>query len=175
MKKGLSKVIILLIAVIVVLLIAGTITKKNKADNISDRISTLPEFTLPAMDGSIFNSTEISEGPLLVTYFHPECEHCQYEIASLVKSNIPGSGTRILLISYVSSKKIRSFMQQYNVNNDNVFTVLSDTAFIFSELFRTDVIPSNFIYNKDLKLVKTLRGETTIETITKYLQSGNQY
>jgi hypothetical protein len=53
--------------------------------------------------------------------------------------------------------------------------VLSDTAFIFSELFRTDVIPSNFIYNKDLKLVKALRGETTIETITKYLQSDNQY
>jgi len=160
---------------LVVLLIAGTITKKNKAENISDRISTLPEFTLPSMDGSIFNSSEISVGPLLVTYFDPECEHCQYEISSLVKSKIPGSGTRILLISYVSSKEIRSFMQQFNVNNDNVFTVLLDTTFIFSELFRTDVIPSNFIYNKDLKLVKTLRGETTIETITKYLQSGNQY
>jgi peroxiredoxin len=175
MKKGLAKVIILLMLALVVLLIAGTITKKNKADDIRDRISTLPEFTLPAIDGSIFNSGEISEGPLLITYFHPECEHCQYEISSLCKSNIPGSGTRILLISYVSSKKIRSFMQQFNVNNDNVFTVLVDTTFIFSELFRTNVIPSNFIYNKDLKLVKTLKGETTIEAITKYLQNGNQY
>jgi hypothetical protein len=51
--------------------------------------------------------------------------------------------------------------------------VLSDTAFVFSELFRTDVIPTNFIYDEDLKLIKILKGETTIETITKYLQYGN--
>jgi peroxiredoxin len=175
MKKGLAKAVVSLITVLVILLIAGIITKKNKADDIRERIRTLPDFTLPAVDGSIFNSSEITEGPLLVTYFHPECEHCQYEISSLFQSNIPSSGVKILLISNESSKKIRSFMQQFNVNNDTVFTVLSDTAFVFSELFRTDVIPSNFIYNEDLRLVKILKGETTIETITKYLQSGNQY
>ena len=175
MKKGLAKVLILFIAVIVTLLIAGIITKKNKADEIRERISSLPFFTLPEIDGSIFNSREISEGPLLVMYFNPECQHCQYEISSLVQSNIPGSGVKILLISDESSKKIRSFMKQFNVINDNVFTALSDTAFVISELFGIDVIPSNFIYSEDLKLVKILKGETTIETITKYLQSGNQY
>ena len=175
MKKGLAKALISFIAVIVTLLIAGIITKKNKADEIRERINTLPDFTLPAIDGSIFNSSEISEGPLLVTYFHPECEHCRYEISSLFQSNIPGSGVKILLISYEGSNKIKSFMRQFNVNNDTVFTVLSDTAFVFSELFRTDVIPSNFIYNEDLRLVKILKGETTIKTITKYLQGGNQH
>jgi peroxiredoxin len=175
MKKGLAKVVVTLIAVFVIILIAGTIRKKNKADDIRERISTLPDFTLPVIDGSIFNSSEISEGPLLVTYFHSECEHCQFEISSLIKSNIPGSGVKVLLISYEGCKKIKSFMQHFDVNNDSVFTVLSDTTFVFSELFRTEVIPTNFIYNEDLRLVKTLKGETTIETITKYLQSGNQY
>lgn len=66
-------------------------------------------------------------------------------------------------------------MQQFDIKNDSIFTVLSDTAFVFSEIFRTDVIPSNFIYNEDLRLVKVLKGETTIETITKYLGSDNQY
>jgi peroxiredoxin len=175
MKEGLGKAVVVLIAVFVILLIAGTIMKKNKVDDIRKRISTLPDFTLPAIDGSIFKSSEIFEGPLLVTYFHSECEHCQYEISSLVQSNIPGSGVKILLISYEGSKQIRSFMQQFDMNNDSVFTVLSDTAFVFSELFRTDVIPSNFIYNEDLRLVKILMGETTIETIEKYLKSDDKY
>jgi peroxiredoxin len=175
MKKGFAKVVVTLIAVFVILLIAGTIRKKNKADDIRDRISALPDFMMPAIDGSLFNSSVIYKGPLLITYFHPECAHCQYEISSLLQSNIPRSGAKILLISYEGSKKIRSFMKQFNVNNDSVFTVLSDTAFVFSELFRTDVIPTNFIYDEDLNLVKTLKGETSIETITKYLQSGNQH
>lgn len=175
MKKGSAKVVVALLAVFVSLLIAGTIRKINKADDIRERISTLPVFILPTIDGSIFNSSEISEGPLLITYFHSECEHCQYEISSLIKSNILRSGVKILLISNEGYKKIRSFMQPFDVNNDSVFTVLSDTAFVFNELFRTDVIPTNFIYNEDLRLVKTLKGETTIETITKYLQSGIQH
>jgi hypothetical protein len=172
-KKSLGKIAGALIAVLVILLIAGTIRKKNKADDLRERISTLPDFTLPAIDGSIFNSSEIAEGPLLITYFHPECEHCRYEISSLVQSNVPGSEVKILLISYEGRNQIRSFMQQFDMNNDSVFTVLYDTAFVFSEIFRTDVIPTNFIYDEDLILVKTLKGETTIETIIKYLQSGN--
>jgi peroxiredoxin len=175
MKKGIAKVIVSLIVVFTVLLIVGTIMKKKKVDGFREKIGTLPYFTLPTIDGSIFKSSEISHGSLLITYFHPECEHCQYEISSLIQSNIPGSGVKILLISYEGSSKIRSFMQQFDIKNDSIFTVLSDTAFVFSEIFRTDVIPSNFIYDQDLRLVKILKGETTIETITKYLGSDNQY
>ena len=175
MKKGLAQVIIAFIAVFALLLIAGTITKKNKADDIREKINTLPYFTLAAIDGSIFNSSEISKGPLLITFFHSECEHCQYEISSLFQSNIPCSGVKILLISHEGSVKIRSFMQQFNMKGDSIFTVLSDTAFVFSDIFRTDVIPSSFIYGEDLRLVRILKGETTIETLTKYLRSDNQY
>lgn len=175
MKKVIAKIIISLIVMSTILLIVGTITKKKKVDGFREKLSTLPYFTLPSIDGSIFNSSEISQGSLLITYFHPECTHCQYEISSLIQSKIPGSGVKILLISYEGSNKIRSFMQQFDIKNDSNFTVLSDTAFVFSEIFRTDVIPSNFIYDEDLRLVKILKGETTIETITKYLGSDNQY
>ena len=161
--------------VVLFLLVGGIVNKREKACEQLARISSLPDFTIPTIDGSLYNSSEISEGPLLITYFHPECEHCQYEILSLTKSNIPESGIKILLVSYASSQQIRSFMGKFDVKNDSTFHILSDTAFIFSELFRTDVIPSNFIYNEDLRLVKVLKGETNIETITKYLQSGNQY
>lgn len=175
MKKKAAKMVLAGFAIVVFLLIGGIISKRIKASERFARISSLPDFTIPTIDGSLFNTSEISEGPLLITYFHPECEHCQYEISSLAKSNIPECGVKILLVSYASSQQIRSFMGKFDVKNDSTFHILSDTAFIFSELFRIDVIPSNFIYNEDLRLVKILKGETNIETITKYLQSGNQY
>ncbi len=175
MKKMVAKMVFAAFVVVVFLLIGGIVNKRIKASERLARISSLPDFTIPTIEGSLFNTREISEGPLLITYFHPECEHCQYEISSLAKSNIPESGVKILLVSYASSQQIRSFLGKIDVINDSTFHILSDTTFIFSELFRTDVIPSNFIYNEDLRLVKILKGETNIETITKYLQSGNQY
>lgn len=175
MKKRVAKMVFTAFVVVLFLLVGGIVNKREKACEQLARISSLPDFTIPTIDGSLYNTSEISEGPVLITYFHPECEHCQYEISSLAKSNIPESGVKILLVSYASRAQIRSFMGKYDIKNDSTFHILSDTAFIFSKLFNTDVIPSNFIYNEDLRLVKILKGETNIETITKYLQSGNQY
>ena len=110
MKKRIAKVVLAGIAVVFFLLIGGIISKRQKASEQFARISALPDFTIPTIDGSLFNTSEISEGPLLITYFHPECEHCQYEISSLANSNIPDSGVKILLVSYAGSQQIRSFM-----------------------------------------------------------------
>ena len=39
-------------------------------------------------------------------------------------------------------------------------------------MYRADVLPSNFIYDKELRLVKVFKGATKAETILKYL-NGN--
>jgi hypothetical protein len=47
---------------------------------------------------------------------------------------------------------------------------MTDTAYALADIFSRNVIPSNYIYNKELKLVKALYGEYKIETILKYLE-----
>jgi peroxiredoxin len=173
MKKVISRLLLSAIIIILLLLTAGIVTRASRAREQMDRLDTLPDFTIPSIDGSIFRSCEISTGPLLVTYFHPECEHCQYEISSLFESNIPEGNVKVVLISYAGRFQIETFMKQFDIKNEAPLWVLCDTAFVFREIFGTEIIPSNFIYDKDLRLVRALKGEVKSETLIKYLGSGD--
>lgn len=175
MKRSLAKILVAAIVVVITLLVGGIVSKKMQSSERSARISTLPDFTLPSIDGYLFSTKEISEGSVLIIYFHPECEHCQYEISSLIKSNIPDSGVKILLITDAGSQQVISFLEQFDIKNDTIYEVLYDTAFVFRRIFGVEIVPSHFIYNEDLKLVKSLKGETRIEAIEKYLESDDQH
>ncbi|MCK7540994.1 MAG: TlpA family protein disulfide reductase [Marinilabiliales bacterium] len=140
----------------------------------SERIRSLPDLVLADINGNIFRTDEITSGPLLITYFHPECDHCRYEIASIFSSDLPDCDLRIILVSYADLSQIKLFMEQFDMRDYPLLNVLHDPDLSFREVFGTDVIPSNFIYNKDLQLIKAFRGETTTETILKYLHSSDK-
>lgn len=173
MKKLAARLTVALIFLAVLLLTAGIMRKAGKANEIAERVKNLPDFTFPNIDGSLFNSTKITEGPLLVAYFHPECEHCQYEISSLFESNLLDGNLKVVLVSYADRDRIMEFMKPFNVEHHTLLWVLSDTALAFREIFGTEIIPSNFIYDKDLQLVKVLKGEIRTETIIKCLESAD--
>jgi hypothetical protein len=78
----------------------------------------------------------------------------------------------ILLVSHASPESIKIFMQQFSINDRNT-QILCDTSLVFSDIFGTNVIPTNLIYNKDLRLVKLLKGEFKTEAIIKYLGNDN--
>ncbi len=165
-------ILILIIAVFTLLIsyFAYSIIRKTlKSKILYEQISRLPSFSFTTMDGDSYNSGTITEGPVLIVRFHPECEHCQYEISEIVKSKIPASGVTVLLISDASRDMVEKFLEQYNLSEGQRVIPLLDKAFIFKEIFGQDIVPSNYIYNKDLKLVKTLFGEYKIESILNYL------
>jgi peroxiredoxin len=172
MKKVISGLLLSAIIIIVLLLTAAIVTRASRARELGERLETLPDFTIPSIDGSIFRSSEILTGPLLVTYFHPECEHCRYEISSLLESNIAEGNVKVVLISYAGRTQIVTFMKQFDIKRETPLWVLCDTAFVFRATFGTEIIPSNFIYDKELKLVKVWKGEVKSETLIKYLGSG---
>ncbi|HUW93121.1 MAG TPA: TlpA disulfide reductase family protein [Bacteroidales bacterium] len=173
MKKLVARLIIATVVVVVLLLMAGTVARARKVNETAERVRTLPDFTFPTVEGGLFSSTEITKGPLLITYFHPECEHCQYEISSLFESDLLDGNLKVVLVSYACRTRIKEFMQQFNTERDTLLWVLSDTSLAFREIFGTEIIPSNFIYDKNLELVKVLKGEIRTETILKYLRSDH--
>ena len=171
-----KRIVIISVSAIFILTLAFLvfgIARKTKERGLRDeQISRLPSFSFTSLDGTSFHSESITEGPVLIVKFHPECEHCQYEISELMKSKIPDSGVRILLISSAERDVVRKFLEQFNIDEKQGVIPLLDTAFIFNEIFGKDIVPSNYIYNKELKLVKTLFGEYKIETILNYLEKG---
>lgn len=171
MKKILSALIIASISIVLIMLVGGIVAKVIKANDSAERIKTLPSFTLESLDGNIFSSDDLEKGPLLIVYFHPECEYCQYEISTLISNDIQSRGIKILLVSNARPEAIRKFMEPFDINSEN-FNILSDTSVVFSEMFGIHTVPVNILYDVNLKLVKYFKGEVKTETILNYLVSG---
>lgn len=159
-------------AVLVILVAAISSVLKANADEAEEH-RTLPVFTLMTTDHKSFRSSEISSGPVLVVHFNPECEHCRYEIKSMTHSNLPSLGCCILLVTEAPSDSVTRFVNADSLYMYPSFKVLLDTAGVFGDLFGSTFIPSNYIYDKELRLVKSLEGEYKTETLIRYM-SGNE-
>ncbi len=170
------KTILISLAIVFILflsiLISGIARKMSKEARVGEKIAYLPSFSFITLEKDDFHSSEIRKGPVLIIRFHPECEHCQYEISQILQSDIPGIVSKALLISNDNPDSIRIFLKQFNYTDYPSIIVLADTADSFNRIFGKDIVPSNYIYNKDLKLVKVLYGEVKTETIRKYLLIG---
>jgi hypothetical protein len=156
-----------------ILLVFGIVKKISGEKLKNEKLSSLPSFSFITMDETNFNSSVIKTGPVLIIRFHPECDHCQYEISEILKSDIPGLVTKFLLISSAPGDSISKFLNQFHYSDYPTVIPLADTNDSFSSVFGKDIVPSNYIYNKELKLVKIIFGEVKIETIRKYL-SGSE-
>jgi hypothetical protein len=170
MRRIIIAVVFLLFSVSMTFLVSGILRKTESRNKISDRISRLPSFSFVTLTDETFNSSGIVKGPVLLIRFHPECEHCAYEISEILKSDIPSSGTKIILVSSAERDSLKSFLNQYNFSAYPSVIALADTSYSFGDIFGTDIVPSNYIYDKELALVKVMHGEVKTETILKYLR-----
>ena len=170
MRKIILIILLVVFSLSMILLISGVSSKMIKEKRINEKISVLPSFSFKTLAKDDFSSSEIKKGPVLIVRFHPECEHCQYEISQIFKSDIPALVSNTLLISSDHPDSIRKFLEQYNSSDYPSVIALADTSDSFSDIFGKDIVPSNYIYNKELKLVKVLLGEVKTETILKYIK-----
>jgi hypothetical protein len=173
MRKAILAGVFIFFALPAALLITGMIKKIHWQNQVKERISTLPSFSLMTIEDANFNSSKIEKGPVLIVRFHPECEHCQYEITEILKSDIPYLAEKVILISSADPDSVRKFLGRLNYQDYPSVIALADTTYTFGDIFGNDIIPSSYIYNKKLDLVKVLPGEVRTETIIKYLRMSD--
>lgn len=169
------KIVIAFLSGLMVFLISGILIRKAKAEKAAGRIKTLPDLVLTDIRGDTIKTSQIHNGPVLITFFHPECDHCKYEISSLLKSGLRDSLLTILLISYADRSEILSFMQQFDIDNTSTLHIVQDPEFRMNDLFGAAVMPSNYIYNDSLHLVKIFKGSTRPEAFMRYLFSDDKH
>ncbi len=172
MKQKIGKVLLLIPILFIVLFACAILRRKAQTDSDAERISILPALVLTDLDGNKYNTSQLSSGPLLVTFFHPECDHCRYELTSLMTDGSFNRNVEVLLISYEEETKIRSFIKELRLSDLPNVHVVHDQDYKLSHLFGATIIPANFIYNDSLFLVKRFKGSVKPETIMKYL-NGN--
>ena len=172
MKKVILVSVIAVIVLFASFLVIGIAMKLHNQKLISEKIVRLPSFSFIKLSNESFNSDNIKNGPVLVVHFHPECEHCQYEISEILKSNIPVLCTSVILVSGAPPDSIRRFLNPFNYSEYPSVIALVDTSYIFEDIFGSGIVPSSYIYNSKLNLVKVLHGEVKTEAILKYLQES---
>ena len=171
MRKIISGIVITIFTLSSIILVWGIIKKMQRHKQITEKISKLPSFVFTKLNNESFSSSEIINGPVLIIRFHPECEHCQYEISEILKSNIPVSGAIVILLSSAHPDSVRRFLNKFNYSDYLSVIPLTDTSYISGDIFGSDIVPSNYIYNRELDLVKILPGEVKPGTVIKYLRA----
>lgn len=113
-----------------------------------------------------FNSNQ----PTIIIYFHPECEHCQYEASEIGKQPEQFKKINTILITPDdSTQRVEAFAVRYHLWEVDNLTILMDRNHKFRYHFGTAVFPSAFIYGADKKLLKMYKGEIKISTILKWV------
>lgn len=173
MRKKLRLIIFLIFIGVFSLLIYGISVRIAKVNNMGKSIQSLPDFTFFTLDGKPFKSSDIKAGPVLIAYYHPECEHCQYEINGLFNKLEKINETKILLISFAERDSINAFFRdRMSQMNENIILLIDDSL-SFKTYFSTSVVPSTFIYDKELKLKKMYKGEVKPDAIIDLLDGND--
>ena len=147
------------------------VKKQIKNKEITKKIQNLPEFSFIEVNGKQFTSSKIQKGlPLVITFFHPECEHCQYEIKEIVHNNKAFQNVNFVMISGASALKTKEFSEDYHLEKMPKLILLRDADFQFEEIFGKASYPTTLIYNKNHKLVKKIIGEVKVEKIIELLK-----
>ncbi len=173
MKRRIGLLLLTVMLGLMIVLIGGILRKKAKAEEDAEKIKRLPDLVLTDIIGNSFRTDQIESGPLLITFFHPECDHCRYEISSLFSSGLLDNDLTVLFVSYADKSEIQSFAHLLGTPEMPNIHVFHDPDFILGDLFHADIMPSNYIYSDSLFLVKVLKGSTRPETILKYLKGND--
>ena len=175
MKQAVKVAIVFIVLFLLVFLVSAIIIKANNKRLITEKIKMLPDFTFRTLKDSLFNSSDITNGPVLIVRFHPECEHCQFEMPQILNSKIPSSVNLIIMISSANADSLRKFFIQLNIDRYPQVIPLIDTTYQFGDIFGSDISPSIFIYDKELKLIKVFYGEVKTEAILNILNQNGSY
>jgi len=174
MKRIILIIIIITVSSLAIILILGIEGKLKEQKITSERIKHLPVFSMVATDNNPFSTDVIEEGPLLLIYYHPDCEHCRHELTELFNSSFFESDIKLMLVSNAPRDTVISFLGGFKQYDNERCIILFDTAYLFEDLFGTPVIPSAFLYNGNLDLIESYSGEYKIETILNSFRQSEQ-
>lgn len=141
--------------------------RKNK--QITENIQSLPAFSFEKQLSGQFNNTNVDADAerLIINFFNPECEHCQYMAQQIVKNKAALSEHQLLMVTTADSAAVDKFNKTYRLSELPNLVLLRDKNYQFAPTFGSHIIPSFFVYDNDHRLVKKITGETKMENLLK--------
>ena len=168
MKK--RKIILCCFAAIFLALSGVSLFMMKKKRDFRRTIAVIPEFCLlQVVDSFPFCSAQLDKGkPVIMMYFHPECDFCHVKAQYLQKTSANGVGDiQWIMVSYAEKDSLIQFIETYNLDEISGLTVLLDSQLSLYDRLQVAGIPTSFIYDRRHRLVAVKRGETKLETMIR--------
>ena len=145
-----------------ILLVLATITyfgyqsyKKIEEKKVfTEQVKHLPQLSLFQW---IDSKPKMNKLPTIIMFFHPECEHCQYEAQTITKKQQAFSGINLWWISFADSSSIRAFSKDYHLVNQPNTSLAHLKAENVMKVFGSISVPHIFIYDKQKQLQKEFK------------------
>ncbi len=172
MRKTIRYLILALLLVAGAWLLIRTYQSYQLKKKVTESIQNLPSACFESLNGRPICTDEFdNRKPTVIIYFHPECEHCQYEASEIGKNAQQFEEVNMIMVTPDDSiKRLEDFAANYHLWEVDNLAILIDRKREFKKRFGSAVSPAVFIYGIDRKLVKTYKGETKIEAIINSLE-----
>jgi thiol-disulfide isomerase/thioredoxin len=172
MNKKIAKCLIFACIIAVIALLGIYIHSKVKQKEIAkENYKTLKEFCATTSSGREFCTKELPQHPVLLIFFHTECEICQEEISQLVANADKFKDISILMITYAGPEHVNKFYMDKKLDALSDLHIFLDNKMELMSRFDINIIPSVFLYNEKRELICKINGEVKMETLLKYFQS----
>ncbi|QGY43529.1 redoxin domain-containing protein [Maribellus comscasis] len=167
MRKFYKGIIIAIISVIGGFLTYQVIEDYSEKKEVEKQTQILPDASFNSLSGIPVNLHDFNQTqPLVIIYFHPECEHCQYEAQEIGQNAYAFNHCQLVMVTPDDSlQRVENFCSDYHLWELDNCEVLLDTKNRFQKVFGKAIIPSVYIYATNRKLITHFLGETKSEAI----------
>jgi len=173
MKKYI-RVLLLVIFPIILGWSTCTIYRQYKDKKAAEaRIQIIPDISFSDFGGNEINLQDFDKTkPMVIIYFHRNCEHCQYEAREISHNAGAFADCQLVMVSANDSiRQLEDFCNEYNLWEVDNIEVLVDKKNRFKKIFGKAVIPSVYIYDENQRLKKRFLGETKPEAIISEIEN----
>lgn len=171
MNKKLVKSLIFIIIIALIVLLGIYIYSRAKQRGIAkEYYQTLKDFCAVTYTGDIYCTKELPRRPVLLIFFHTECDICQDEISQLVANTDKFKDISILMITHADPEQINKFYIDEKLDALSGLHILHDSKMELMNRFDINIIPSVFLYNDEKKLIHRIKGEVKMNALLEYFQ-----
>uniref|UniRef100_S0DFM3 Thioredoxin domain-containing protein n=1 Tax=termite gut metagenome TaxID=433724 RepID=S0DFM3_9ZZZZ len=166
-KKIILSIIALIVAALCVLCIVFYVKQKKQ----QALIAQVPEIALQTPDGQTVNLAQITRGNVsVIFFFHPECAFCGMEMKEILAHKNELRDANLVFITTAEGGELTKFLEEYPIDAMPNSTVLIDHNRDFVITYNVKSPPTCYIYDKNQKLQKTIRGTVPVDDISQIIR-----
>lgn len=156
------------------LFLAGNVMAQNDYDTTAPYLkdANLPNFLLLRQDSSWLSTANLPKNrPVVITFFNPDCEHCQHEATQLANNMKKLNKVEFVWATYAPSfEEIDAFATKYKLKGLENVHFVKDVNYAIPSFYRLKMTPYMAVYDKNKQLLKTFPMGVSPEELLKLIR-----